>query len=114
MFEKVLITDLNQKNEYQQILDGQPGTFGMRSGRVYLQPGEACGQHSTNSNEEMLVFLSGQGQLLIGRENKAYQVSKGKVCYIPPNTTHNIKNISVEPLTYIYCVAPVNQKGESK
>jgi mannose-6-phosphate isomerase-like protein (cupin superfamily) len=105
--KKVCIIDLNEGGEYQKLLNGEPQTCGMRSGRVYLQPGEDCGRHSTNHYEEMLVFLSGQGLALIGEEEKSYFVGKGKVSYIPPHTAHNIKNTGVEPLVYIYCVAPI-------
>lgn len=112
---KVLVIDLNQRSEYQRLLDGEPQTFGMRSGRVYLQPGESCGQHNTEQHEEMLVFLSGRGQLLIGEE-ESFQVGEGKVSYIPPNTAHNVKNTGSEPLVYVYCVVSVNgqsgQKGQ--
>ncbi|GAH77637.1 unnamed protein product [marine sediment metagenome] len=104
---KVCIIDLKNDTEYQKLLSGKPQTCGMQSGRVCLQPGETCGQHSTNQNEEMLVFLSGQGLAIIG-ENDSFQVGKGKVSYIPPNTTHNIKNTGTEPLVYIYCVTPIN------
>ena len=104
--EKVLVIDLNKNAENQKLLDGKPQTCGMRSGRVYLAPGQACGQHSTANKEEVLVFLSGQGELLIG-EGDCYQVGQGKVSYIPPHTGHNVKNIGTEPLVYIYCVAPV-------
>jgi mannose-6-phosphate isomerase-like protein (cupin superfamily) len=105
--EKVHIVELNDKAEYQRILEGQPQTFGMRSGRVYINPGRSCGQHSTKHHEELLVFLSGQGLLLIGQED-SFQVGEGKVCYIPPNTIHDVKNNGTEPLIYIYCVAPAN------
>ena len=105
---KVLVMDLNRSPEYQQLLDGKPQTCGMRSGRVYLQPGESCGQHSTKAHEELLVFLSGKGVMLIGEEEISYEVGAGKVCYIPPHTSHNNKNTGTEPLVYIYCVAPVN------
>ena len=105
---KVLVMDLNRNSEYQQLLDGKPQTCGMRSGRVYLQPGESCGQHSTKAHEELLVFLSGKGVVLIGEEETPYEVDAGKVCYIPPHTSHNNKNTGTEPLVYIYCVAPVN------
>jgi len=99
--------DLQREVEHQELLCGKPQTYGMRSGRVYLQSGEACGQHSTDQHEEMLVFLSGQGLALIGKEQNAYPVGEGKVSYIPPHTTHNIKNTGAKPLVYIYCVAPV-------
>ena len=110
---KVLVIDLNDKAEYQRLLGGrekEPHTFGMCAGRVYLQPGENCGQHSTEQREEILVFLSGKGKLLIG-ENESFDVGEGKVSYIPPNTVHNIKNTGSGPLTYIYCVAGVNDQS---
>jgi len=104
--EKVLVIDLNESPENQKLLDGKPQTCGMRSGRVYLPPGQTCGQHSTKNHEELLVFLSGQGELMIGEEN-CFQVGRGKVSYIPPQTLHAVKNTGNEPLIYIYCVAPI-------
>jgi mannose-6-phosphate isomerase-like protein (cupin superfamily) len=108
--EKALVIELNDKAEYQKLLDGRPQTFGMRSGRVYVKPGRSCGRHSTKDNEEVLVFLTGRGLLLIGKE-ESFQIGEGKVCYIPPNTIHDVKNTGTEPLIYIYCVAPAS--GES-
>jgi len=105
--EKVLVIELNNKAEYQKLLDGRPQTSGMRSGRVYVKPGRSCGRHSTKDNEEVLVFLAGRGLLLIGKED-SFPVGEGKVCYIPPHTVHDVKNIATEPLIYIYCVAPVS------
>jgi len=105
--EKILVMDLSQKPEYQQLLVGKPQTCGMRSGRVYLQPGQSIGRHSTEAHEELLVFLSGEGTALIGKEQTAFEIGQGKVCYIPPHTIHNIKNTGTETLIYIYCVAPV-------
>jgi mannose-6-phosphate isomerase-like protein (cupin superfamily) len=104
---KALVIGLTDTPEYQPLLGGKPQTSGMRSGRVYLKPGEACGRHSTKAHEEMLVFLSGRGTALIGEEETAFEVGQGKVCYIPPHTIHNIKNTGTEPLIYIYCVAPI-------
>lgn len=104
--EKVLVIDLNEKPENQKLLDGKPQTYGMRSGRVYLSPGQSCGLHSTKDREELLVFLSGQGELIIGQENR-FQVGQGKVSYIPPQTDHDVKNTGPEPLVYVYGVAPV-------
>lgn len=104
--EKVLIIDLNKSAEYQKLLDGHPQTCGMRSGRVYVLPGQTCGRHSTNHHEEVLVFLSGHGLLLIG-EKDSLQVGEGKISYIPPHTVHDVKNTGDKPLIYIYCVAPI-------
>jgi len=111
--QKVLIIDLNENPENQRILAGEPQTYGMRSGRVYLAPGKSCGQHSTKDREELLVFLSGRGELLIG-ENGRYQVGQGKVAYIPPKTAHDISNTGNGPLIYVYCVAPVADENSEK
>ena len=109
---KALVIDLTDAPEYQPLLKGVPQTSGMRSGRVYLKQGEDCGQHSTKAHEETLVFLSGKGVALIGEKETAFEVGHGKICYIPPNTLHNIKNTGDLPLVYIYCVAPVRQSVE--
>ncbi len=105
---KALVIDLTDAPEYQPLLKGVPQTSGMRSGRVYLKPDEECGQHSTKAHEEMLVFLSGKGTALIGENETSFEVGQGKICYIPPNTLHNVKNTGNLPFVYIYCVAPVS------
>ena len=105
---EVLVISLTDKPEYQPLLRGRPQTCGMRSGRVYLQPGETCGRHSTELHEEMLVFLSGKGAALIGEQETPFEVGRGKISYIPPYTIHNVKNTGTEPLVYIYCVTPVH------
>lgn len=112
--KQVLVVDLNQSPQFQRLLTGPPQTYGMKSGRVYLKVGEDCGQHSTEQREEMLVFLSGQGLLLIGEKDRL-QVGEGKVSYIPPNTVHNVKNTGSKPLVYIYCLAAAKgQLGENQ
>ncbi|MCK4990965.1 MAG: cupin domain-containing protein [Bacteroidales bacterium] len=112
MSKEAFVFNLENNDEYQPILNGQPQTCGMRSGRVYLENGKSCGQHSTHAHEEILVFLSGNGEALVGEDNKSYQVGKGKTLYIPPHTLHDIKNSSKEPLVYIYCVAPIGESAE--
>ena len=111
--QKVLVIDLSKAGEYQRLLEGRPRTCGMHSGRVYLQPGQACGRHSTEQKEEMLIFLSGRGKLLIG-EKESFEVGQGKVSYIPPHTRHDVKNTGSEPLIYIYCVVPVSGAAEQQ
>ena len=104
--QNVLVIDLDDKPENQRLLAGAPQTHGLRSGRVYLSPGQSCGLHSTKDREELLVFLGGEGEIIIGQDNR-FQVGKGKVCYIPPRTDHDVKNTGSKPLVYVYGVAPV-------
>ncbi len=106
--KEVVIVNLNDKPKYQRILAGEPQTCGVRSGRVFLEPGHDCGVHSTEAHEEILVFLSGTGEAYIGENARPVTIGEGKVCYIPPHTMHNIKNTADKSLVYIYCVAPVH------
>lgn len=103
--DKAFAVELNNEKGYQRLIPGAPTTHGMKSGRVYLEPGADCGVHSTEDKEEQLVFLQGQGTADIAGEK--LPVGKGKICYIPPQTEHNIFNTGAEPLVYIFCVAPV-------
>jgi oxalate decarboxylase/phosphoglucose isomerase-like protein (cupin superfamily) len=108
---EAFIVELNSKPEYQRILEGKPKTCGMRSGRVFLEPGNACGQHSTKEHEELLVFLAGHGELQIGdpaQHVAPLSVGAGRVAYIPPKTLHDVRNTGDAPLVYIYCVAPAD------
>ena len=111
--QETLVVSLNDKPEYQRVLEGRPQTCGMRSGRVYLKPGEACGQHSTKQHEELLVFLSGQGELQIGPNNRL-AIGAGRTAYIPPQTLHDVRNTGTEPLSYVYCVAPAEDGSQGQ
>jgi len=100
------VIDWQGGQPYRQILDGAPGTFGMRSGRVELARGEEIGQHSTGDHEETLLVLEGTGVVHVhGREPMA--VHGGQSVYIPPRSTHNVRNPDSPLLRYIYVVAPV-------
>jgi len=91
----------------QPLLTGPPQTGGMRSGRVVLKPGEDMHRHSTENNEELLVFLSGKARVLLG--NETLTMEAGQVLYIPPRTEHALHNDGPDELRYIYTVAPVGR-----
>jgi len=101
---RAFTVELNDESEFQRLLPGPPQTHGMKSGRVHLEAGKSCGQHSTKENEELLVFLAGEGKVHIG-DSDPLAVGAGKVAYIPPKTFHDVENTGSGPLLYIYCVA---------
>ncbi len=103
---KPLVVELNDRPEYQRLLDGQSQTYGMKVGRVHLGAGASCGEHTTGEREEVLIFLAGSGRMLIGKQREVFDVSLGKVSYIPPETIHDIQNTGNGPLVYVFCVAP--------
>jgi mannose-6-phosphate isomerase-like protein (cupin superfamily) len=100
---KSFVADLNDRKDYQRLVEPGRQSLGLKCGRVHLEPGQACGEHSTEAREEVLVFLTGHGELRTGQDQKA-DVGQGKVAYIPPKTLHDVKNTGTEPLVYVFCV----------
>ena len=90
-------------NKYTEIMK-PPITVHMKSGLVQLTPGQDVGLHSTKQNEEMLIFLEGQGEV----EMEGYvslPVNGGQTAYVPPETKHNVRNTGSIPLKYIFIVS---------
>ena len=96
---------------YRPLLEGEPATCGMRSGRVELAPGEEIGEHSTGRHEEVLVVIDGTGQVHV-EGHDPLTIRGGQEAYIPPQSTHNVRNTGEATLRYIYVVAPVAAANE--
>ena len=107
MEKEVRVVELNNAREYQRLIDGTDQSYGLKAGRVFLEPGQACGQHSTHDREELLVILSGKGLLKTG-EGDEQKIAQGKIAYIPPQTQHDVQNDGSDPLVYVFCVVPAN------
>ena len=88
----------------EPILSGPPETDGMVSGYVALAPGEGMHRHTTGANEELLVFLGGKGEVVLGGERVT--VLAGEALYIPPYTEHEVHASAPDGLRYVYTVAP--------
>ena len=80
----------------------------MNSGREVLLPGESVGMQSTEDHEEVIVPLSGTGELY-GPGVGVSQVPPGCVLYNPPYTLHEVTSTGDQPLRYIYIVARAQQ-----
>jgi mannose-6-phosphate isomerase-like protein (cupin superfamily) len=107
------VVELNTLKDYQRLVEPGRQSLGLKCGRVHLEPGQACGEHSTEAREEVLVFLAGHGELRTGQAGQA-SVGQGQVAYIPPKTLHNVINSGTESLVYIFCVAPVGSGQADK
>ena len=105
MAKEVQVVELNDTREYQRLIDGTEQSYGLKAGRVFLEPGQACGLHSTHDKEELLVILNGTGLLKTGQANE-HRISQGSVAYIPPQTQHDVQNDGTSPLAYVFCVVP--------
>jgi mannose-6-phosphate isomerase-like protein (cupin superfamily) len=89
---------------YLALLDGPPETASMRSGLVTLAPGASVGKHNTETYEEMLVPLEGEGQLRITGQPPV-RIRPGLITYAPAHTEHDVTNTGTTRLRYIFVVA---------
>ena len=87
-----------------KLLGGPPESVLMRSGAVFLKPGQTVGKHNTEDNEELLIVLEGEGSLILS-ENRQQEMQVDTVQYIPPDTEHNVINTGSSILRYIYVTA---------
>ena len=91
---------------YAPLLGGPPESLNMHSGCVTLAPAESVGMHSTEDHEEMIVPLSGIGELIVEGVGR-FTVQPGCVLYNPPDTLHDVVNTGSQPLRYLFIVARV-------
>ena len=95
---------------YAPLLEGPPGTRGMRSGRVSLKAGEEVGEHSTGAHEEIVIVVKGRGRAL-ARGREPIDIQAGQAVYVPPHTVHNMQNADAPLFEYLFVVAPVPEAG---
>ena len=88
------------------ILAGPPETGSMESAVVTLEPGKSVGVHNTEGYEELLVPLTGEGELRVTGK-PAIAIKKGCAVYSPPGTEHDVVNTGNDVLTYIFVAARV-------
>jgi mannose-6-phosphate isomerase-like protein (cupin superfamily) len=105
---KAKIIKLETGSRYQRLFSKDSGTCGIKSGHVTLKEGEEIGEHSTNGLEEVLVILKGKGRLVTGEEGLDFE--DDAVLYVPPETTHNVKNTGKGILEYIFITSHATEK----
>lgn len=95
------LVKLGSTEKYQRLISKDLGSFGIKSGHVTLKPGENIGEHSTSEREEIIIILRGEGKAIVDK-NKIFTIKADHVLYIPPQTTHDIKNLGKENLGYVF------------
>ena len=80
----------------------------LRSGFVSLEIGKSIDPHSTENFEEMIVVLSGFGEL-VNEDDKEDKIAleERSIAYVPPHTLHYIRNTGSDYLQYVYIVTAV-------
>jgi quercetin dioxygenase-like cupin family protein len=101
---KPIVVALRGDEKYQRLLSNVSDTVGMKSGYVVLKPNESIGEHNTEAKEEAIIILKGKAEVYIAG-SPLFCVDENNLIYIPPQTVHDIKNISRGDLRYVYVVS---------
>ncbi|WP_424005234.1 cupin domain-containing protein (plasmid) [Haloarcula salina] len=80
------------------------------AGVVVLEPGKGHERHTHPESEEILYFLSGEGEQTVADEERS--VSAGEMVYIPSGVEHSTINTSWEPLRFIAVYGPPGPEAE--
>ena len=98
------VKTLDSARKFKRLFGSSRKKKGLCSGFIILKKGESVGIHSTGKKEEIIIILEGKAQINIA--DKQSILKNKTMLYIPSNTLHNIKNINVCPLKYLYVTAP--------
>jgi mannose-6-phosphate isomerase-like protein (cupin superfamily) len=69
-----------------------------------VPPGARTERHYHRASEEIYLFTTGAGRMLLGADEAA--VRAGDCVVIPPGTEHQLVNDGAEPLVLLCCCAP--------
>jgi len=85
--------------------EGRPITAkGFAMGLVILDPEGGQVPWHAHPNEEVYTIIEGTAQIAVGDELGS--LSAGQAVYIPPNTFHQLTNLSGSPVKLLYCYSP--------
>ena len=69
--------------------------------KTILHPDKETGGHNHSGQEEVYIFMSGKGSMVVG--SKTYSVSTGDIVLIPDGDFHKVWNTEDEDLIFV-CV----------
>lgn len=93
----------------QHLVDGRTGSRSTYVGQQWLQPGERVLLH-THPVEEVLTFLSGEGEATLGSETVS--IGAGVSLYIPAEAVHGFRNTGSDVL-HVIVMFPVPEFAET-
>ena len=60
--------------------------------KTILHPGKQTGGHNHSGQEEVYIFMKGEGTMIVGEET--YHVKPGSIVLIPDGAFHKVWNVS--------------------
>lgn len=96
---------------YKNLLREGENSRVLHSGLVELAPSESVGEHNSEQYEEIIIPISGKGQIF-SPNGDTLEVTPDNAIYCLPWTVHNVKNTGDTPLKYVYTVAKTGEKPD--
>src|SRR5947208_5673267 len=89
---------------YLLLNEGQFGSKNLTMTWVEAAPNSQQPLHQHPESEQAYVIVRGRGQMIVGDE--VFAVDAGTLVFIPPGTTHAIRNDGPETLVYVSATSP--------
>jgi quercetin dioxygenase-like cupin family protein len=91
------------------VMEFEDEGFGIGTKR--LPPGDSTPEHSTSDVREIIVCL--EGSVTVFKEgSEPVTLTAGEMTFIPPATTHEVRNEGQAVASYVFIYAQSMQKGE--
>lgn len=87
-----------------------PGA-GLTLGEVIVLPGQGHGRHNHPGSEEILYFLSGEGEQIID-DGEPFPVRAGDTVYIATGVFHSTMNTGWEPMRVLALYNPAGPEND--
>jgi mannose-6-phosphate isomerase-like protein (cupin superfamily) len=89
---------------YLLLKKGQFGSGNLAITWVEGDPGSEQPPHAHPTNEQIYVIVRGRGMMRVGGEER--EVAAGTLVFVPPGTSHAIRNTGNEPVVFVSATAP--------
>jgi mannose-6-phosphate isomerase-like protein (cupin superfamily) len=89
---------------YLLLKKGQFGSGNLAITWVEGDPGSEQPPHAHPTNEQIYVIVRGRGMMKLGGEEQ--EVTAGTLVFVPPGTSHAIRNTGNEPVVFVSATAP--------
>ena len=101
IFDQDIIEYAKQNTDFRRVLK-----TGKNSQLVLMAipPGGEIGGEVHDDTDQILVFVSGEGEAVVGEETK--DIGPNHLTFVPAGSFHNFKNTGTEPLRLFTIYAP--------
>lgn len=92
------------QSSYLMLAAGQFASRNLAVTWVDCPPGSSQPKHQHDTQEQVYVIIRARGVMTVGDEE--HELSEGTLVFVPPATTHTIRNETPELMSYVSATSP--------